>query len=131
MKVETEGKHVISRVHQFHHICSFVIFTFAQTTNKTGLFYFFFNQVRIFKRKGRYSCVTPSFDESAQYLFLSCLVGRVSYNSAVEPEPVTHELAIAENVIVRFTTLANPPRLDKYHFTVKPKKNFNTVQHPA
>lgn len=49
----------------------------------------------------------------------------------MEPEPVTHELVIAENVIVRFTTLANPPRLDKHYFTVKPNKNFNTVQHPA
>ena len=62
---------------------------------------------------------------------MSSLVGRDPYNSAMEPEPVTNELVIAENVIVRFTTLANPPRLDKHYFTVKPNKNFNTVQHPA
>ena len=53
------------------------------------------------------------------------------YNSAVEPEPITHELAIADNVIVRFTTVASPPRLDKYYFSVIPEKHFITVQHPA
>ena len=45
----------------------------------------------------------------------------------MEPEPVTHELAIADNVTVRFTTVASPPTLDKYYFTVKPEENFSTV----
>ena len=50
----------------------------------------------------------------------------------MEPEPVTHEFAIAENVIVRFTTVASPRRLEKYFFMVKPKStDFSTVQHPA
>jgi len=50
----------------------------------------------------------------------------------VEPEPVAHELAIAENVIVRFTTVASPPIIEKYFFMVKPKKtDFSIKQHPA
>ena len=91
---------------------------------------FFIDQVRIF-HEGFCSCVTQSFDQSAHYLFRSHLLSRVPYNSAVEPEPVTHELAIADNVIVRFTTVASPPRLDKYYFTVIPEKRFTAVQHPA
>ena len=90
----------------------------------------FLHQVRIFQDV-LCSCVTQSFDESSNYLFLSYLLNRVPYNSAVEPEPVTHELAIVDNIIVRFTTLANPPRRDRYYFTVKLKTNFSTVQHPA
>ena len=49
----------------------------------------------------------------------------------METEPVTHELAIVDNIIVRFTTVASPPRLDRYYFTVNPKKNFSAVQHPV
>ena len=91
---------------------------------------FFIDQVRIFQ-EGFCSCVTQSFDESADYLFLSYLLSSVPYKSYMEPEPVTHELAIADNVTVRFTTVASPPTLDKYYFTVKPEENFSTVQHPA
>ena len=90
----------------------------------------FLDQVRICQQRCC-SCVTPSFDESADYLFLSYLTGRVPYKSAVKSEPVTHELAIADNVIVRFTTVANPPKHDKYHFAVMPNRNFSTVQRPA
>ncbi|KAJ7379027.1 hypothetical protein OS493_018821 [Desmophyllum pertusum] len=56
----------------------------------------------------------------------------VPYKSTAKPEPVTHELTIADNLIIRFTTVAHPPRLDRYYITVGPEKHFSsTVQHPA
>lgn len=42
--------------------------------------------------------------------------------------PETHELTIAENLIVRFTTVVHSPKPDEYFFSVMPNGDFNPVQ---
>ena len=43
-------------------------------------------------------------------------------------QPETHELTIAENLIVRFTTVVHSPKPDEYFFSVMPNGDFNPVQ---
>ena len=47
------------------------------------------------------------------------------------PQPETHKLTIAGNLIVRFTTVVHPPQPDEYIFTVMPNGDFSPVQDAA